>query len=123
MLYDAVALIGLLAAGALAALPLNRGEAIPAGTVIFQLWLLMLMYLYFALSWRHGGQTLGMRAWKIKLVDEGGKVPGWLAVTLRFGGAILSLAAAGLGYLTAALPPHLTWHDRWTKTRVVSAVT
>jgi len=34
----------------------------------FKLFLLMMSYVFFDWFWRHGGQTLGMRAWRIQLV-------------------------------------------------------
>ena len=72
------------------------------------------------LSWRHGGQTLGMRPWRIRVVARDGGAPGRGAAWLRFAVATLSLAAGGLGFWWAWFDrEHLTWHDRASGTRVL----
>lgn len=38
---------------------------------------------YFISSWRYGGQTLGMRPWRIRLTRSDGGVPSWLQALLR----------------------------------------
>ncbi|NNC54976.1 MAG: RDD family protein [Pseudomonadales bacterium] len=74
-------------------------------------------FLYF---WRLSGQTLGMRAWKIRLQDEAGGVPGWGQLLLRLPAAFLSLACLGLGYWVLLWPGAThCWHDRLSSTRVV----
>ncbi len=103
-------------------LPLNRGEAIAAGTLLFQLWLLTLVYFYFVFSWRRGGQTLGMRAWKIRVVTESGEPAGWAPLTLRFFASAVSWLVVGVGFLVAWRSPHIAWHDRLSGTRLTSTV-
>src|SRR5690606_40536918 len=39
--------------------------------------------LYATISWRRGGQTLGMRPWRLRLRATGGGVPSWRALWLR----------------------------------------
>ena len=56
-------------------------------------WLLTL--LWFGWLWLHGGQTLGMRAWKIKLVGDSGQVT-LKALVVRF---IIATGSLGLGHL------------------------
>src|SRR5687767_14547216 len=48
---------------------------------------------YYGISWRRGGQTLGMRAWRLRLVHASGATPPWPALLLRYLVAGLSLAA------------------------------
>ena len=80
----------------------------------------LIALLFFGFFWRRTGQTLGMQAWRIKLVTESGGPPTWQQVAVRLMGATLSLAALGLGYLWRYLPPHRGyWHDRLSQTRVV----
>jgi len=54
---------------------------------------------YFVVSWSRGGQTLGMRAWRIRTVHADGSPLTWRSALLRFVLALLSLAALGGGFL------------------------
>jgi uncharacterized RDD family membrane protein YckC len=49
---------------------------------------LVVLFIFFGWFWTHGGQTLGMRAWKLRLVNNDGTTINWLQAALRF---ILSL--------------------------------
>ena len=75
---------------------------------------------YATLSWRRGGQTLGMRPWRLRVVAADGGAPDWRAAWLRYAVATLSLAACGRGFWWAWIDrDRLTWHDRAAGTRVV----
>ena len=78
--------------------------------------------LYATVSWRRGGQTLGMRPWRLRLVNaEDPDLPApWRALWLRYLVGTLSLLAAGLGFFWAWVDrDRLTWHDRASNTRLV----
>lgn len=76
--------------------------------------------LYALASWRRGGQTLGMRPWRLRLVADGGGVPSWAALWRRYLVGTVSLAAGGLGFWWAWLDrDRLTWHDRASGTRLL----
>ena len=76
--------------------------------------------LYAVLSWARGGQTLGMRAWKIAVVDPEGRPAGTKALWRRFAWGGLSLLAFGAGFWWALLDrQRLGWHDRASATRLV----
>ncbi len=76
--------------------------------------------LFFGWFWTHGGQTLGMRAWRLKLLDRGGTPVTWSQALRRYFGAWLSLLAFGLGYLWIWIDrDRLAWHDRLSGTRLV----
>ena len=75
---------------------------------------------YAVLSWRRGGQTLGMRPWRLHVVGIGGVAPSWRALCLRYAIGTLSLLVAGLGFWWAWFDhDRLTWHDRGSGTRIV----
>lgn len=77
--------------------------------------------LYATVSWRRGGQTLGMRPWRIavKGKDEHDR-PSWKALWLRYATGTLSLLCAGLGFWWAWFDrDRQTWHDRISGTRTV----
>ena len=79
-----------------------------------------LTYGFFGWFWTHGGQTLGMRAWKLRVVTNNGQAINWSQAQSRFLWAIASWGALGVGFLIALFDPEkLTWHDRFSHTRLV----
>jgi uncharacterized RDD family membrane protein YckC len=99
---------------------LTGGEAISTGTWWFRLYLLGIDGMFFAWFWTHGGQTLGMRAWRARLETTHGDAVTWRHAWLRLMAALLSISCGGLGYLWALVDKErLTWHDRISGTRVV----
>ena len=78
---------------------------------------------YAVLSWRRGGQTLGMRPWRLQVVAADGGPASTRAACVRFGVGTLSLLAGGLGFWWAWLDREkLAWHDRASGTRIVRIV-
>lgn len=118
MVYDGLLLLGLwMIATAIVIVPLGHG--IEPGTPGFRLYLLIVAWAYFAISWRRGGQTLGMKAWRIRLLAEPAPIS-WGQATLRFAVALLSLGCLGLGFVWSLFHPRrATWHDLATATRLV----
>lgn len=85
------------------------------------LWLVcwLLTGAYATLSWRRGGQTLGMRPWRLRVVGNDGAAPSWKALLIRYAVGSLSLIAGGLGFWWAWIDrDRLTWHDRASGTRM-----
>lgn len=79
-----------------------------------------LTYGFFTFFWMKGGQTLGMRAWKIRVVNDAGQGINRQQATARFLWAIVSWAAVGIGFLVSLTSPDkLAWHDKYSGTRLV----
>lgn len=75
---------------------------------------------YATWSWRRGGQTIGMRAWRLRVTDAAGGTPGWGALWLRFLVGAIGLLAGGLGFWWAWMDrDRLAWHDRASRTRML----
>lgn len=109
MFYDALLVFGLLMLATALLLPFTGGQRIPAGTLAHQVYLLVVMYLYFDYCWRHGGQTLGMKVWKLRC--EGALTH--QQTFLRFLGAGLGFATLGLGFV-------LDWPGKWSSTKLIA---
>lgn len=77
---------------------------------------------YYIVNWVRSGQTLGMRAWHLRTVTDGGTALGWDCAVLRFACGILAWPPAALGVIWLYFDPdHLAIHDRLSRTRVVSS--
>jgi uncharacterized RDD family membrane protein YckC len=67
---------------------------------------------YFVLSWSRGGQTIGMRAWRVRVVAADGSALPWPRALLRFAVALVSLLAFGLGFFWCLMDRQRRgWHD------------
>jgi uncharacterized RDD family membrane protein YckC len=85
------------------------------------LWLLcwLLAGAYAVISWHRGGQTLGMRPWRLRVVGLDGSPAGYRALAWRYAVGTASLLLGGLGFWWAWLDrDRLTWHDRASGTRM-----
>ena len=127
LLYDMLLLVAVLMTVTWLLLPLTRGEAITRETVgaleyLYQLLLLGLIVAYFGFSWTRSGQTLGMLAWRIRVLRSDGSLLRWRDVFVRLASSLLSWLPAGLGFFWLLFErDRLTWHDRLSQTRVVRA--
>lgn len=74
---------------------------------------------YATISWRRGGQTLGMRPWRLRVVGVNGAAPSWRALWTRYAVGTASLLLGGAGFWWAWVDrDRLTWHDRASGTRM-----
>lgn len=126
MVYDLLILVALwIAIGfaymAIAGFQADR-DAITLQLTLFPCLLFGTM-LFYGWFWTHGGQTLGMRAWRLKVVDGktlDGRAPHPLQCISRSLAAILSLGTFGVGYLWLYVDPNRdTWHDKLSNTRTL----
>lgn len=145
MVYESLLLFGVLfLAGYLfSALTQQRSDLMYRHAM--QSWLFLVLGAYFVWFWTHGGQTLAMKTWKIRLVDAQGQ-------PVRIGRAVLRYALAWLWILPAmaldwalgltgwgsvalvagwvvlwalamrVMPDHQFVHDRLAGTRLVSVL-
>lgn len=120
--YDLLLVIALWMLISALFLPLNGGAAPQPGSLLFQfhrLTLLLATGLFYVCFWRFGGQTLGMRAWRIQLIRDDGDTPTVSDCSKRLLGAVISLLSLGLGFSAALFnSERRTWHDRWSKTHL-----
>lgn len=123
MLYDSLPVIALWFVCSAIVLVLRGGAPVLPWSTAFWLQALALWLLtgaYLVLSWRHGGQTLGMRPWRLRVVAENGSAPSLDALCRRYALATLSLATVGLGLLWSLIDgERRALHDLGSATRLV----
>lgn len=92
-------------------------DPVNPGNIWYRIALSLVALLFFTGFWVWGGQTLGMQAWRLRLLaSDGGSVAPAQAL-LRFACACVSAIPAGLGFLWIIWDPDgLSWHDRWSGT-------
>ncbi|MGR8940733.1 MAG: RDD family protein [Gammaproteobacteria bacterium] len=119
IVYDAFLLAAVLFVATAAVLPLNAGAAFTSKQSFYPVYLAGVSFLFYGWFWTHGGQTLGLRAWKIKVMTTDRRPISWRQAALRFVFAMLSWAFIGLGFLWILFDPQKRgWHDRLSKTAV-----
>ena len=117
--YDLLLLMAVLFLAGVLAVAAAGGE-LAEGNPFFRLYLLLVVFLFFGWFWTHGGQTTGMRAWRVKVVTDTGARFTWANAVVRFLYAGISLTAFGIGFLWALFEPnHRTWHDKLSRTHLV----
>jgi uncharacterized RDD family membrane protein YckC len=87
---------------------------------VFQLYLVGVLFAYFSAFWLRSGQTLAMKTWRIRLVDQAGGTISYRQAALRFGFALVGLLLVGVGYWWALWDRDRQFlHDRIAGTRLV----
>ena len=119
ILYDSLLIIAMwLITTLLLVAFINDGAALQGP--LFQFGLYFEACLFYSYFWRLRGQTLGMQAWKIKLVSPSLQTLSWQECFARLFFALVSVSMLGLGFIWMLFDPErLTWHDRASGTRVV----
>jgi uncharacterized RDD family membrane protein YckC len=106
LLYDLLLVTALAFVVTFALLPITHGEAILTSTQgfvgsLYHTLLFVVVFGYFGWCWTRTGQTLGLKAWRLRLETDIGTRLGWPAAAARFllGTGIAVLAVVGLWYL------------------------
>jgi len=87
---------------------------------VLQGWIVLVSGAYFVWFWTHGGRTLAMKTWRIRLIAEDGGPVGTARATHRFAVALLGLFAAGAGFAWALIDRERQFlHDRLSGTRLI----
>jgi uncharacterized RDD family membrane protein YckC len=117
IIYDLFLLLALLFFATALLLPLNAGEAFTSHQFFYPVYLLVICFFFYAWFWTHGGQTLGLRTWKLKVLTFNGEPISWKQAFLRFLGAIISWSFFGLGFFWILIDKNRRgWHDHLSKT-------
>ena len=141
--YEGVLLFGVLMVAGYLYLGLARMWHAGQDTRGLQVFLFLVLGIYFGWFWSHGGQTVAMKAWHIRLVDALGRpvgparalvryvlswlwfAPGLLAAHLsglKSGGSLFGIVATGIvayAALSRLNPQRQFWHDVVCGTRLI----
>ncbi|GFO72972.1 hypothetical protein BJAS_P3514 [Bathymodiolus japonicus methanotrophic gill symbiont] len=100
---------------------LNDGSvSIQSSLLAFRLYLLSVSFLFYGWFWTHGGQTLGLRAWKLRLVNHEQKNITWKQALIRYITACISWLCFGLGILWRVWQKDgKTWQDLSSKSDII----
>ena len=85
--YDCLPMIPLLMITSAAFLWINGGQTVERAPMLAAVEFLTMWFLvgaYFVLSWGRGGQTMGMRPWRLRVLAADGKPASWRALWLRY---------------------------------------
>ena len=117
MLYDSLLVLALWISTFLILFPLSGG---PIAAIWIQIIAVTELLMFFCYFWIRRGQTLGMRAWRLRIVTTEGADIGIRHALVRLLVAVPSALLFGLGYLWYYVGDRQqTWHDRASGTYVV----
>lgn len=93
----------------------------PGAILVFDLFVLIVAAGYFAYFWSMGGSTVGMRLFKLRVVDaESGQPIGIGRAVVRYLGFIVAAIPCWVGLIWAAFDPRAQgWHDKIASTVVL----
>ncbi len=120
MFYDAILLLALLFfASVIIAVPFEITREHPL-YLAYIFYIHLVAYLFLGWCWTHGGQTLGSKTWKIKLISDTGNNVTWTQALLRYIGSLLCWMTLGLGFLWCYTnKKRRAWNDMLSKTHLV----
>ena len=119
MFYDTILLIAVLFFASLPiVLPLRITMEHPLYP-FFVIYIYIVSFLFFGWFWTHGGQTLGLKTWDVKLISTTGTTVTWKQAFIRFLLSLLCWASLGLGFFWCYTNrDRLAWNDIWSNTRL-----
>jgi uncharacterized RDD family membrane protein YckC len=85
---------------------------------LFQLNWVAMVSAYYLISWRRAGQTIGMRAWRIKVMNMTNAPLSWSDCWKRLGAGTVNLFMLNLGWLGYLLPAEKSLTDHLSHTRI-----
>ena len=100
----------------------TEGRLAGGERLLFQVYLFLVLGLYFVTCWSRGGRTLPMQTWRMRIVRLDGAPVEIRRAALRYALAWISLLALGAGFLWAWLDRDRQFlHDRLAGTRIVES--
>ncbi len=120
LFYDSLVLFAVLFAATAVVVAANSNQALAVHVWLYRGYLVAVSFLYFGWCWTHGGQTLGMRAWGLRVQTVQHKALNWRQAALRFVVGVIAGLIAGIGFWFALWDKERRClHDRLSATIVV----
>lgn len=122
LLYESLTIVAIVIVGVIIPYTLiGAAVHVVASGRILLAHMFLLLLLYFAWQWTHGGQTLAMKTWRIRLVAADGGPVSVSTALLRYAIAWVGTIALGGGFLWAVIDRDRQYlHDRLAGTRLVA---
>lgn len=97
----------------------QRIEWGPFKPLVFIGWILTIIF-FFCYFWKKSGQTLGMKTWRMKIINQQNHYPTYSQGFIRCLIAFFSLGILGMGYWWVFTnQDRQTLHDQLTKTKTI----
>lgn len=120
MVYESLLVTAVLFVASFLVIPMVGDMHTPWQRHLFQIYLVGVLFAYFSAFWLRSGQTLAMKTWRVRLVNQAGGAISFRQAVLRFFLALVGLLFAGAGFWWALLDRDRQFlHDRIAGTRLV----
>ena len=120
LIYEILLLAALLWCAALLFWTIEQELGAAHARRVFQIYLAATAGAYFIWQWTHGGQTVPMKTWRLRLVTRDGEPVPTRQAAMRYFAAMAGSLALGLGFVWAAFDRDRQFlHDRIAGTRIV----
>lgn len=121
MLYETLLLLAIIFIAGLIFSAVTHNAQSPLFRLAFQAYLVAVAGMYFIGFWIHGGQTLAMKTWRLRLARADGGPVRFRQAVLRYLLALIGVFLLGFGIFWAVFDrDRQFWHDRVAGTRIVS---
>jgi uncharacterized RDD family membrane protein YckC len=121
MIYELLLLIAVLFIAGLIFHLIFHDTNSPFFKIAFQLYLLSVAGIDLIWFWTHGGQTLAMQTWKLRVISADGKKISILQAIARYLFAVTSISFFGCGILWALFDRDRQFlYDRLAGTRIIN---
>ncbi|UCE89762.1 MAG: RDD family protein [Pseudomonadota bacterium] len=104
IVYDSLVLIAVILLATALASPFINEDTTTSVNPLLSIYLCCVAFGFFGWFWTHGGQTLGMRAWRLRLVSANSENVGWRQSLVRFVSGVPAWALLSIGVISWATP-------------------
>ena len=120
MIYESLLVTAVVFVASFIIIPVIGEMHAPWQRHLYQVYILVVLFAYFSAFWLRSGQTLAMKTWRIRLVNQTGAPLTLKQAALRFVLALLGLLLAGMGFWWALFDRDQQFlHDRIAGTRLI----